>query len=90
MLRRTLFSLIFGTVMFLFTFGHAQAGLKAQCLQNHRDLRLTAVPITASLQTELRLFAAAGVDAMERNYEDDPWGDDDVFDDEFDGPFGGA
>ena len=80
MFRRTLCIIFLGIVTLLFSYGHALARFDAQCLQDHRGLRLTAVQTTPSFETDRVLFAAADVDAA-------PEPDDEGFDDEFDDPF---
>ena len=85
---RILFSLFLGILTFLFSYENAQADFNAQCLQEHRDLRLTAVSTTPFMQTDILLFAANTADASTAS-DDTVWADDEGFGGEFDDPFAG-
>ena len=72
----------------LFSCGTVQADFEAQCLQEHRGLRLTEVQITPFIQTDVLLFAANSVDATAAS-DDADWADDEAFDDQFGESFAG-
>lgn len=80
MCKRFLLSLLLGITIVAFSHDPTQADFKAQCLQDHRDLRLTAVNTAPFIQTDLVLLAA--------NTDDATVADDEQSDDEFDEFFG--